>query len=286
MLAALRAAQRDRGLRARQRAGLLRRRDAARLRARRARRRAATRAAASATFLTTMLDFADPGEIGVYVSRQMLAAREPALMAGQRVHGSELAGAFASLRPERPRLELRRQQLPEGAHAAGVRSAVLERRFGQSAGPDVRVLPRGRCISRTGCAKPAALTMLGESIDLSRIGAPAYVYASREDHIVPWRSAYATMHLLGGDADVRSRRVRTHRRRRQSAAVGQAQLLDERHEAPAARTTGSRTPRVIREAGGRTGIAGSEGMPAAGAQHPRRPEARPTPRLPRPQDRT
>jgi len=53
---------------------------------------------ASTTFLTTMLDFADPGDIGVYVSREFLAAREPALLSGQRVHGSELAGAFASLR--------------------------------------------------------------------------------------------------------------------------------------------------------------------------------------------
>ena len=46
-----------------------------------------------------MLDFADPGEIGVYIARESLAAREPALCGGQRVHGSELAGAFASLRP-------------------------------------------------------------------------------------------------------------------------------------------------------------------------------------------
>ena len=57
-----------------------------------------TKRVASATFLTTMLDYADPGEIGVYVSRELLAAREPQLLAGQRVHGSELAGAFASLR--------------------------------------------------------------------------------------------------------------------------------------------------------------------------------------------
>ena len=54
---------------------------------------------ASATFLTTMLDFADPGEIGVYVSHEYLAARESALLAGARVQGSELANAFASLRP-------------------------------------------------------------------------------------------------------------------------------------------------------------------------------------------
>src|SRR4029077_5312399 len=56
------------------------------------------RSVESATLLTTMLDFADPGDIGVYVSPDALAAREPAFMAGQRLRGSELAGAFASLR--------------------------------------------------------------------------------------------------------------------------------------------------------------------------------------------
>ena len=56
------------------------------------------RVVASVTLLTTMLDFTDPGDIGVYVSRESLAAREPALLPGQRVHGGELAGAFASLR--------------------------------------------------------------------------------------------------------------------------------------------------------------------------------------------
>jgi polyhydroxyalkanoate synthase len=47
--------------------------------------------------------------------------------------------------------------------------------------------------------EPRALTMCGEAIDLGRIALPAYVYASREDHIVPWRSAYRTVGLLGGD---------------------------------------------------------------------------------------
>src|SRR5947207_5986280 len=36
------------------------------------------RSVTSATFLTTMLDYSDPGEIGVYISRESLAAREPA----------------------------------------------------------------------------------------------------------------------------------------------------------------------------------------------------------------
>jgi polyhydroxyalkanoate synthase len=47
---------------------------------------------------------------------------------------------------------------------------------------------------------PDALTMAGESIDLGRITMPAYVLATRDDHIVPWRSAYRTTALVGGDA--------------------------------------------------------------------------------------
>ena len=41
--------------------------------------------------------------------------------------------------------------------------------------------------------------MAGAAVDLSRITIPAYVYASRDDHIVPWRSAFRTTQLLGGD---------------------------------------------------------------------------------------
>jgi polyhydroxyalkanoate synthase len=44
---------------------------------------------------------------------------------------------------------------------------------------------------------PGALSMLGQSIDLRRLTMPMYVYASREDHIVPWRSAWRTVGLVG-----------------------------------------------------------------------------------------
>ena len=37
-------------------------------------------------------------------------------------------------------------------------------------------------------------------VDLSKITAPVYLLASREDHIVPWKTAYGSQALLGGDA--------------------------------------------------------------------------------------
>jgi polyhydroxyalkanoate synthase len=153
---------------------------------------------ASATFLTTMLDFADPGEIGVYVSREFLDAREPMLQAGGRINGSELASAFASLRANDlvwnyvvgnylkgetpPAFDLLywngdSSNLPGPMYAYYLRSMYLENRL----------------------CEPGALTMAGAPIDLSRIIIPAYVYASRDDHIVPWRAGFRTTQLLGGD---------------------------------------------------------------------------------------
>jgi polyhydroxyalkanoate synthase len=40
--------------------------------------------------------------------------------------------------------------------------------------------------------------MCGVPVDLGRVDVPAYVLATREDHIVPWRTAYASARLLGG----------------------------------------------------------------------------------------
>jgi len=44
--------------------------------------------------------------------------------------------------------------------------------------------------------EPGKLTVAGEKVDLGSIDAPVFIYGSREDHIVPWNSAYASMSIL------------------------------------------------------------------------------------------
>ncbi len=46
---------------------------------------------------------------------------------------------------------------------------------------------------------PGKLKMLGQKVDLGKVDMPAYLMAAREDHIVPWKSAYLARNLLGGD---------------------------------------------------------------------------------------
>ena len=45
---------------------------------------------------------------------------------------------------------------------------------------------------------PGQLTMCGVPVDLGSIDVPAYILASREDHIVPWKTAHAGTRLLPG----------------------------------------------------------------------------------------
>ncbi|MNC84565.1 Poly-beta-hydroxybutyrate polymerase [compost metagenome] len=45
---------------------------------------------------------------------------------------------------------------------------------------------------------PGKLTMCGVPVDLGKVDMPAYLLATREDHIVPWRTAYSSTCLLGG----------------------------------------------------------------------------------------
>ncbi|HKW82068.1 MAG TPA: class I poly(R)-hydroxyalkanoic acid synthase [Casimicrobiaceae bacterium] len=153
---------------------------------------------ASATFLATMLDFADPGDIGVYVSPQALAAREPALCSGGRIRGAELASAFASLRPN----ELVWNYVV-GNYLKGQTPPAFDLLYwnGDSAnlpGPMYVEYLRNMYLDNR-LREPDALAMCGVPIDLGRVAMPAYVLATQEDHIVPWRSAYRTVHLLGGD---------------------------------------------------------------------------------------
>jgi polyhydroxyalkanoate synthase subunit PhaC len=46
--------------------------------------------------------------------------------------------------------------------------------------------------------KPGAATVCGEKLDLRKVDIPAYIYGSREDHIVPIGGAYASTQVLPG----------------------------------------------------------------------------------------
>jgi len=153
---------------------------------------------ASATFLAAMLDFEDPGQLGLFIDPAGVAAREATIGAGGILPGRDLAFVFSSLRandlvwPYVVSNYLRGEQppafdllywnsdstnLPGPMYCYYLRNAYLENRL----------------------REPGALTNCGVPVDLGAVQLPIFVLATREDHIVPWRSAYRTLELLGGD---------------------------------------------------------------------------------------
>ena len=153
--------------------------------------------AASATLLTTMLDFSDTGDISVFVDEAYVTRREHEFAHGGVLHGKELALTFASLRaneliwnyvvnnylkgraPDAFDLlywNSDSTNLPGAMYAYYVRNLYLEN--------NLRV--------------PRRLTMCGVPVDLSQVKLPTYVLSSRDDHIVPWKTAYQNTRLLGG----------------------------------------------------------------------------------------
>ena len=46
---------------------------------------------------------------------------------------------------------------------------------------------------------PGAVHSLGVPVDLGKVDRPTFILATREDHIVPWRAAYRSVALLGGE---------------------------------------------------------------------------------------
>jgi polyhydroxyalkanoate synthase len=154
--------------------------------------------AASVTLLTTMLDFTDTGEIGLLVSEPAVAAREAAIGQGGLLEGSELAQVFASLRAN----DLIWPYVVNG-YLEGKAPPAFDLLYWNS---DATNLPgpmfcwylRNTYLENK-LRVPGGTVQCGEPVDLGAITAPAFVYASKEDHIVPWKTAYASTQLLAGD---------------------------------------------------------------------------------------
>jgi polyhydroxyalkanoate synthase len=158
--------------------------------------------AQSLTLLTTLLDFADTGVLDIFVDEPSVQLREMTIGAQAPtgpglLKGKELATTFSFLRPNDlvwnyvvgnylkgetpPPFDLLywngdSTNLPGPMYCWYLRNTYLENRL----------------------KVPGGTTTCGEKVDLGAIKSPVYIYASREDHIVPWQAAYASTRIMKG----------------------------------------------------------------------------------------
>jgi len=158
--------------------------------------------AASVTLLTTLLDFSETGVLDLFIDEPAVQLREATIGAQSPkgcglLKGQELATTFSFLRPN----DLVWNYVV-GNYLKGEAPPPFDLLYWNSdstnlPGPMLCWYLRNTYLENK-LRQPGALTVCGEKVDLGAIEAPVYLYASREDHIVPWTGAYASTALFGG----------------------------------------------------------------------------------------
>jgi polyhydroxyalkanoate synthase len=151
--------------------------------------------AASVSLLTALLDFSDTGVLDVFVDEMQVGLREKTLGGGGLMPGRDLASTFSSLRPNDLVWNYVQSNYLKGNEPAAFDLLYWNSDSTSLPGPMFCWYLRNTYLENS-LKVPGKLTVAGQKVDLSAIDAPAFIYGSREDHIVPWQSAYASMAIL------------------------------------------------------------------------------------------
>jgi polyhydroxyalkanoate synthase len=152
---------------------------------------------ASATFLTTLIDFTDTGVLDVFIDEAFVKYREGQFAKGGLMKGKDMASTFSFLRPN----DLVWNYVV-GNYLKGETPPPFDLLYWNSdstnlPGPMYAWYLRNTYFENN-LIKPGKATVCGEKIDLRKVDMPIYVYGSREDHIVPIGGAYASTQVFPG----------------------------------------------------------------------------------------
>ncbi len=161
---------------------------------------------ASLTLLTALLDFSDTGIIEVYIDEAQVKMREQAIGQGGLMPGRDFAAAFSSLRPNDLVWNYVKSNYLKGEEPPPFDLLYWNSDSTNLPGPMFCWYLRNLYLEDS-LKIAGKLQVAGENVDLGKIDAPAFIYASREDHIVPWHAAYHSAQLLNPKKGKRNRFV-------------------------------------------------------------------------------
>ncbi|HVM83960.1 MAG TPA: class I poly(R)-hydroxyalkanoic acid synthase, partial [Candidatus Binatia bacterium] len=152
---------------------------------------------ASATFFTSMVDFAEAGELSVFIDEEQLDSLEAKMNERGYLEGSEMATTFNMLRAndliwsfvinnyllgkEPFPFDLLYWNSDSTRMPAAMHSFYLRNMY-----------------QRNLLSKPGGISLDGVPIDLTTVKTPALILSTREDHIAPWKSTYLATQLYQG----------------------------------------------------------------------------------------
>jgi polyhydroxyalkanoate synthase len=152
---------------------------------------------ASATFLTTLVDFKEAGELTVFIDEEQLAALEEKMNERGYLEGAEMANTFNMLRANDliwsfviNNYLLGKEPFPFDLlywNSDSTRMPAAMHSF------YLRTMYQNNLLSR-----PGGIELGGVPIDLTKVKTPAFILSTREDHIAPWKATYVATQLYSG----------------------------------------------------------------------------------------
>ena len=151
----------------------------------------------SATFLTTMIDFEESGELSIFIDEEQLAVLENKMKERGYLHGHEMATTFNMLRANDLIWSFvvnnyllgkdpfpfdllywngDSTRMPAAMHSYYLRNMYQDNKLVEAGGLTLNKVP----------------------IDIRKIDIPAYFLSTREDHIAPWKGTYGATKYLEG----------------------------------------------------------------------------------------
>ena len=151
----------------------------------------------AATYFASMIDFAEPGELGIFVDEEQLGALDERMGEKGYLEGSAMANTFNMLRAN----DLIWSFVVNN-YLLGKDPFPFDLLYWNSDSTRMPAAMHGfylhKMYHENKLVEPGGITLDGIPIDLGRITVPSYMLSTREDHIAPWKSTYAATQLYGG----------------------------------------------------------------------------------------
>ncbi|MBL6931360.1 MAG: class I poly(R)-hydroxyalkanoic acid synthase [Rhodospirillales bacterium] len=151
----------------------------------------------SATFLTTMVDFSDPGELGVFIDEEQLDLMEEHMREKGYLEGSHMSSVFNMMRDN----DLIWSFVVNN-YLMGRRPLPFDLLYWNSDSTRMPVMMHSFYLRnmylKNKLVEPGGVSLAGEPIDLTKIKTPTYILSTLDDHIAPWQSTYAATGLYSG----------------------------------------------------------------------------------------
>lgn len=152
---------------------------------------------ASATFLTTMTDFAEPGELGVFIDDEQLDKLEEHMNSVGYLEGRHMSQVFNMMRDN----DLIWSFVVNN-YLLGREPMAFDLLYWNSDNTRMPAMMHGFYLREmylnNKLKEPGALSLDGVPMDLTRIKVPVYILSTADDHIAPWKSTYAATQFYSG----------------------------------------------------------------------------------------